>query len=265
MGWTWAMEGKQSKAAVALIICLSTISFACGGNGSPAQPKIVIYAAASTMDLMTEAAARFSASTGIEAVFEFSSSGSLARKIEAGSPTDIFISANERWIDYAMQKKLVDSTGGFVFARNSLVCVEPLGSETGIKSAEDLAKIERLSIGDPEHVPAGSYARQALEHYGLWSQLGSDGKIILALNVRAALSNVELGDVSAGLVYATDAMRSRKVRVAFALEERSHKPITYHATLVSSGSQKQVAGEFLQFLSSSQFLELLEKHGFKRP
>jgi molybdate transport system substrate-binding protein len=256
---------KAARAVVLFTVCLSAIVIACGGNGNPARPKIVIYAAASTMDLMTEAAALFSESSGIDAVFEFSSSGSLARKIEAGSPTDIYISANQRWIDYAVQKQLVDSAGSFVFARNSLVCVEPLGGGTGITSAAGLAAVERLSIGDPQHVPAGSYARQALEHYGLWDQLGRDGKIVLAVNVRAALSNVEQGDVSAGIVYATDAARSSRVRVLFTLDEQSHKSITYHAALVSVGSRKQEAGRFMQFLSSEQFLALLDRYGFKRP
>ncbi len=265
MTLTSGAKGNATRVAVRLLICLSALVAACGGNENPSRPRIVIYAAASTMDLMTEAAALFADSSGIDAVFEFSSSGSLARKIEAGSPTDIFISANERWIDYSLQKQLVDPAGSFVFARNSLVCVEPLGDEAGITSAEGLAAVERLSIGDPEHVPAGSYARQALEHYGLWDQLGDDGKIILAVNVRAALSNVEQGDVSAGLVYSTDAARSRRVRVLFTLEEKSHKPITYHAALVSDGSRKQEVGRFMQFLASPEFLALLDKYGFKQP
>ncbi len=260
-------DKKKAAAKAAMLICAFLFVFiaACGGKNDNSRPGIVIYAAASTMDLLTEAAVLFTESSGIDVGFEFASSGSLARKIETGSPTDIFISANQRWIDYAAQKQLVDSDASLIFARNSLVCVEPLGTETGITSAGQLTAVERLSIGDPEHVPAGQYAKQVLEHYGLWDRLGGEGKIILAINVSVALNYVEQGDVSVGIVYATDAARSSRVRTVFTFDLKSHQPITYHAGLVRAGTRKQEAGEFMQFLSSEQFLALLEKNGFKRP
>ncbi len=260
-------SGGTTGPTAAALVCASLFVFmaACGEGGKQPKSQIVIYAAASTTDLITEAAKEFYASTGIEVGFEFASSGSLARKIETGSPTDIFISASQRWIEYAGRKKLVDGASQFVFARNSLVCVEPLPVRSGIKSARELAGTERLSIGDPEHVPAGQYAKQALEHYGLWDNLAAGEKVVLAPNVSATLRYAEQGDVSAAIVYATDAARSSKVRTLFTFAESSHKPITYHAAIVSASSRKQEAGRFMQFLTSDEFLAVLDKYGFKRP
>lgn len=247
--------------------CLALIGLlACGGGGkSDGRREIVVYAAASTTDLLTEAADSFTTQSGVEVGFEFASSGSLARKIEAGSPTDIFVSANEHWIEYAAEQGLLENGRSVMFACNTLVFVEPAELPSGLTSPADLAGAERISMGDPEHVPAGRYAKEALEHYGLWEGLTVGEKLVLTFNVSTALSYVEQGGVTGGIVYSTDAIRSEKVTTAFTFPDESHKPVTYHAGLVSNTESRQDALAFLQFLGSAQFYGILEKHGFRQP
>lgn len=255
---------KGWELLIAAVFILS-LSISCGGAGKQHKENLVIYAAASTTELITEAAQQFTAGSGIEVAFEFSSSGSLARKIEAGSPTDIFISASENWIEYADRKGLLQPGSRVMFARNSLVFVEPVSAAPVISTPEELIKADRICIGDPEHVPAGRYAKQAMEYYGLWNILSGGGKLVLATNVRDVLSHAEQGDVTGGIVYSTDAIRSRRVKAVFAFPDDSHKAITYHAGIVAASSEKQAAAKFLEFLGGDKFAGLLAKHGFKRP
>lgn len=238
----------------------------CGAHGREKKKEIIVYAAASLTEVLNQTASIFTRESGINLGLEFSSSGSLARKIEAGAPTDVFISANKKWIDYLEEKQLISSVDRKMIARNRLVCVEPAGRPTGITGPKELVRAQRLSIGDPEHVPAGTYARQALIHYGLWDTLNSEEKLVLAMNVRAALSYVEQGEISCGIVYQTDALLTDKVKTAFTFPEVAHTPITYHAALVSGAAKPAEAREFLEFMTSSEAARaVLIRHGFILP
>ena len=254
------------------VLHLGSVSFwlmvaGCGSSEEkqPTPREIVVYAAASTTEVIEEAGRAFTTQTGTKIGFEFGSSGALARKIEAGSPTDVFISADERWIEYAEEKNLLNYESLILFARSSLVCIVPAESEKSPVSPAELAGLGRISVGDPAHVPAGRYANEALSYYGLWDTLLGEGKIVLTMDVRAAMSYVEQGAVQAGIVYSTDAVLSNGVKVAFEFPDESHSPITYHAGIVARTSNKAEAIEFINFLGSEKFQKIIISHGFKTP
>ena len=247
-----------------LAVCMLLVT-CCGAGGREGERGITVYVAASMSDVLTEAAPAFTRQSGINVGLEFASSGSLARKIEAGAPTDLFISANKKWIDYLEEKRIISSVDRKIIARNQLVCVEPVIEPTGITSAQQLLRAQRISIGDPEHVPAGAYAREALVHHGLWDALNRQGKLVFAMTVRVALAFVEQGEVSGGIVYKTDALLTDKVKVAFNFSQETHTPITYHASVVSGTKKVENARRFLGFISSEAFHSILLKRGFLLP
>lgn len=237
----------------------------CGAGGREGERGIIVYVAASLTDVLKEAASAFTRESGINLGLEFASSGSLARKIEAGAPTDLFISANKKWIDYLDERRIISSVDRKIIARNQLVCVEPVIKPTGITAAQQLLRAQRISIGNPEHVPAGVYAREALVHHGLWDALNRQGKLVFAVTVRAALAFVEQGEVSLGIVYKTDALLTDKVKVAFNFPQETHTPITYYASVVSGTKKVEDARRFLEFISSEAFSSILLKRGFLLP
>jgi len=265
------LSGKRWLPAAAYTIMIAVLvglaAAGCGpkGENQQAAKEIVVYAAASTTEVIEEVGKVFTAQTGVKVGFEFGSSGFLARKIESGAPTDVFISADERWIKYADEKNLLDHDHLILFARSSLVCIVPAGSQNTPASPQELAGLERISVGDPAHVPAGKYANEALSYYNLWDSLLGQGKIVLTMDVRAAMSYVEQGVVQAGIVYSTDASLSDKVKVAFTFSDESHSPITYHAGIVSRTANKAEAIEFINFLGSEKFHQLIVSRGFKTP
>ena len=254
-----------ARLALAVLVTGLGLITGCGTEGGEEKKEIIVYVAASMTEVLQEAAATFTRESGINVGLAFSSSGSLARKIEAGSPTDIFISANKKWTDYLDKKQLISSVDKKIIARNQLVCVEPVGRPTGITGPNGLVRAQRISIGNPEHVPAGTYARDALIHYGLWDTLNSEEKLVLAVTVRVALTFVEQGEIPLGIVYGTDALLTDKVKVAFTFPEEAHTPISYHAALVSGTEKPAEAHLFLEFTSSETFRSILTKHGFLLP
>ena len=237
----------------------------CGAGDREEKKEIIVYVAASMSDVFKQAASAFTRESGIEAGLEFASSGSLARKIEAGAPADVFISANKTWVDYLDEKRLISSADRKLIARNQLVCIEPAGMSSGVTEARWLVQAQRISIGNPEHVPAGTYARDALIHYGIWHRLNSEGKLVFAVTVRAALAFVEQGEVPLGIVFRTDALLTDKVKEVFAFPEQTHTPITYHAALVSGTRKPAEARLLLEFVSSKAFRSILTENGFLLP
>jgi molybdate transport system substrate-binding protein len=232
-----------------------------------AEDEITLFAAASTTDAMTEAAEAFTAAGGAPVRLAFASSSTLAKQIENGAPADLFISADLKWMDYLAERGLIAEDSRFNLAGNALVLIVPKGSalEIALAPGADLAAAlngGKLAIGDPEHVPAGRYAKAALEHLGLWQSV--EGSTIFAGDVRAALAFVERAEAAAGIVYATDATISEGVRLAATFPADSHAPIVYPVAIVA-GREQGMAQAFLDFVASDAGAEILRKHGFVVP
>ncbi len=227
-----------------------------------ADARIYVAAAASLTSVLEQLGRDFERSSGLEVRLDFASSGLLRKKIEAGAPVDAFLSASTRQMDMLERSgHLVSGTRRDVL-RNSLVCVVPTTSDLRIDSAEDLLRedIRWVAVGDPGHVPAGMYARQALIGLGLWERLG--GKLAPSVHVRAAMALVETRTAQAAIVYRSDASITDKVTVAFVFPEDSHKPIVYPACVLKRARRPSEAKAFLDFLNSDHAVEVFAANGF---
>lgn len=236
-----------------------TVSLILGifAAAASATAELTVFAAASTTDVMKELAARFKESGSEEIQFNVASSGALARQIDAGAPADIFISANRKWMDWLEEKNMIAKVSRFNMASNRLVMIAPKGSHLSF----DGNIPGRLAAGDFKSVPAGMYAREALDHLGWLDALKS--KLVMGSNVRTVLMYVERGEVAAGIVYTTDALASTKIEIVGTFPADAHSPIVYPA---AACSEKKEALRFLEFLKTDDAKTVLQNFGFsERP
>jgi len=222
---------------------------------------VTVFAAASLTDSLKQIAADYEKSSGETIVFNFAASGVLARQIEAGAPADIFFSADERQMDAVAAKSLVVPDSRRNLLGNSLVLVTPPGNAT-VRSPMDLtnATVQRIALGDPKSVPAGTYAKAYLEKTAVWP--AAEPKVILCENVRAVLAVVESGNADAGFVYKTDAAISKKVTVAYEVSGADGPKIVYPIALMKDAPQPDAAKKFLSYLNSDPAAATFEKNGF---
>ena len=261
--------------AIAGILCAAVAAGAGGctrsspGSGPPPS-RITVFAAASTIDVMKEAGARYEKAHGVQVVCSFDATSSLARQIKAGAPADVFLSADEQWMDDLAgpggARGLLQQGSRQDLLLNQLVMIAPAGAglkvqlERGLGAASQLPNVKRIAMGDPSHVPAGRYAKQALQFLGWWDSL--QGSVIPAVDTRAALRLVEIGEADAGIVYATDAKASSKVEVAGVFPAESHDAIRYPIALCRGGPNRRDAERFLEFLRSPEMNAVFERAGF---
>ncbi|MEI1276793.1 molybdate ABC transporter substrate-binding protein [Leptospira venezuelensis] len=215
------------------------------------EKEITISAASSLTDVLKELGTTFKQKTGIKAVFNFGSSGSLYQQIEKGAPVDVFISADQDIVDKGIKAEVLESPTKTILLKNTLVLIQPKTSELKIKKLEDLQlpEIKKIAIGNPNSVPAGKYAEEVLTKNNLNNSLKE--KFIPAENVRQVLDYVGREEVEAGFVYVTDAaIAESKVKIALILS--GHKPILYPGILVTGTKNSEEAKSFLEFLKKSQ-------------
>jgi molybdate transport system substrate-binding protein len=197
-------------------------------------------------------------------VLSFAASSALARQVEAGAPADLFASADEEWMDALGQRGLLAAGTRATFLGNRLVVVAPRGSRATVTRA-NLARVLAagpVAMADPASVPAGKYGRAALERLGAWSQVAP--RVVRAENVRAALALVERGAAPFGIVYATDARASAKVRVAGVFPAGSHPPVRYPLARLKASRHPDAEG-FRRFLLSRQGRAIFARYGFSAP
>lgn len=226
---------------------------------------VTVAAAASLTDAMTDVAAAFEERyPDIEVRLNFAASGTLQRQIERQAPVDVFASAAQTPMDELEARGLVDSETRRVFAANRIVMVVPVESEVSLKSLEALKtqEIDRLAIGNPETVPAGRYAKQALEAAQLYDSLETAQILVFAENVRQVLAYVEQNSVDAAIVYQTDAAIRDRVRVAFPIPADFSEPIRYPIAVVRQSQEPEAAREFVEFVASSESQGIFDKYGF---
>ncbi|KJG10961.1 molybdenum ABC transporter substrate-binding protein [Photobacterium kishitanii] len=230
-----------------------------------AAEKVTVFAASSLTNALNAIAAKYQQQTGVETTLSFASSSALARQVSQGAPANIYLSANEKWMDYAQQQGAIAANTRKDIVKNSLVMVAPLSypqNKVKVSASWDLAKAldgTRLAVGDPNYVPAGIYAKQALEYLGLWKQ--AQPLLASANNVRSALVLVERGEAQLGIVYKTDAEISKKVKTVYQFPADSHKPIVYPMALVK-GNVTPAAKGFYQYLQQPQAAAIFKSYGF---
>lgn len=244
---------------------LATILF-CVAAAAPAQTDKgpLVLAAASLQESLTAAADAFAATGQPRPVISFAASSALARQIDAGAPADLFISADELWMDFVANKKLVRPGTRVSFLTNRLVLVAPAATplKLEIKSGFGLAAAlgdGKLAMADPDSVPAGRYGRAALISLGVWRDV--EPKVARAENVRAALAFVSRGEARAGIVYETDARADKGVRIVGIFPATSHPPITYPLAVLARSSNPGAA-RFHAFLRSRAGSAIFARRGF---
>ena len=252
----------MSSFRTCLFLLLASLLAAAPANVQARGP--LVLAAASLQGALEDAAKAWTTRRGAAPVLSFAGSPALARQIEAGAPADLFISADETWMDRVASKRLIRPGTRAPFLGNQLVLIAPATSRAGLRIAPGfpLAKAlgkGRLAMADPDAVPAGRYGKAALTQLGVWRQV--QGRIAPAENVRAALLLVERGEAPFGIVYATDARASAKVRVIGVFPAGSHPAITYPiATLKASRHPETDA--FRRFLLSREGKAIFARRGF---
>lgn len=223
---------------------------------------LTVHAAASLTDALKELAPIYEKASGDKLFFNFNASSALARQIQEGAPGDVFFSADEAKMD-ALDK------AGFIAAGtredllgNALAIVVPSDSALAIASAADLARpeIKKIAIGEPSTVPAGIYAKAYLTRLGLWDQLLP--KMTPTENVRAALAAVESGNVEAGVVYKTDALISKKVKIATEAPAAEGPKIVYPAAALKESRSPAQARKLLTFLGGGEARAVFKRYGF---
>jgi molybdate transport system substrate-binding protein len=221
--------------------------------------EVVVFAAASLEDALTEIGAGFERATGNRVLFSFGASSTLARQIRAGAPAQVFVSADQAQMDELERAGLVRPADRVDLLSNRLAVIVPAASTRTLRRAADLAGAGRIALADPLVVPAGVYARQWLEKLGLWETLRA--RVIPTLDVRAALAAVVSQAADAGVVYRTDAAISARVRVAFEVPEQEGPRIVYPAALLAR-SAGAAARAFLIGLRSAAARAVCERLGF---
>ncbi|MGF1764198.1 molybdate ABC transporter substrate-binding protein [Aliivibrio kagoshimensis] len=250
---------SRRRVAVFLMSCLASLP-------SLAAEKVTVFAASSLTNALNEIGQRYEQQNqDVKVLFSFASSSALARQIGQGAPADLYLSANQKWMDFVEQKSAVNGRSRITLLKNSLVLIAPKKSDINtidINGAWDILSTvgdSRLAVGDPDHVPVGFYAKQALQTLHLWKT--ADPLLARANNARGALVLVERAEASLGVVYATDARVAPNVKVVGVFPASSHKLIEYPLAMVSKTPNKATQ-DFYQYLLSAPAKSVFEHYGF---
>ena len=251
-----------TRRSFALFVLLTGFTAQAADNAPP-QP-LTVFAAASLTDSLQKISDAYTRSTGVPVKLSFAASSALAKQIEAGAGADVFFSADQEWMDYLQQRRLIDAASRTDVLGNRLALVAPADSTVAVRlgpRAPLLAALSasgRLAAGDPDSVPAGKYAKAALTSLGLWEAIAP--RLVRAENVRVALMYVARGEAPLGMVYATDAAIEPRVRIVDLFPESSHPPITYPAA--ATAVARPHAAQYLAYLRSSAAREIFKEAGF---
>ena len=245
-------------AALALTLALAPIAWA---------DNVTVFAAASLKEALDAAVQPFESSSGNKVVVSYAGSNALARQIESGAPADLFISADTGWIDYVEGRNLAVPGSRKTLLGNDLVLVAPATSNVQVKLAPgvNIAAIlgdKRIALANPDAVPAGMYAKTAFTALGAWGTI--ENKVAAADNVRSALALVARGETPLGVVYRTDAIAEKNVRIVAAFPAGTHPPIVYPMVLLKR-STSPAAAALATYLAGSEARATFGKFGFKAP
>lgn len=256
--------------ALTLSACASVPNEAAQGNKGEAglakgnQAELYVLAAASLADAMKELQTLYE--TGhpeVKLFITLGSSGTLQQQIQQGAPADLFFSAASKQMDALVANGLIDQKKKTNLLENELVLIVPKGAAAAAASFADLQKeeLKKIAIGQPQTVPAGTYAEQSLARLGIWTEIAA--KIVFAKDVRQVLTYVETGNTEAGIVYKTDALASDKVQIAATADPATHEPIVYPLGIVKSSKHVRQAEAFYEWLQGDEARKVFARYGFK--
>jgi molybdate transport system substrate-binding protein len=255
------MHGRRwIVAAMSAVLSLG----AAAARSAQTPRGVLVFAAASLANVLGDLDKAFTAHTGIRVRTSLAASSTLAKQIEAGAPADVYFSADLQWMDYLEQRGLLKPGSRHDVAGNSLVLIAPEGSRLRVRIVPgfDLAALlagGRLAVADPDSVPAGIYAREALQKLRVWQSVASD--LVRAENVRAALAYVARADAPLGIVYRTDALVEPRVRIVGVFPAASHAPIIYPVALTRGADA--AAARYLAYVSGASARPIFRQWGFE--
>lgn len=232
-------------------------------SGAAAEgAEILVSAAASLSDALTEIGGLYGPRDGVAVRFNFGASSELARQIDEGAPADVFFSADAEKMDFLERRGLIDPATRLNLLSNRLVMIVPRDSTLGLRMPADLRRpeVKRIALAQPESVPVGIYAKQFLQSEGLWR--GLEPKIVPLLDARATLAAVESGNFDAGFVYKTDAAISRKIKIAHEAPPGKGAKIVYPVAVVRRTKNHGAARGFVDFAAGGEARAVYKKHGF---
>ena len=244
--------------------CFLVLALAAGLATAAQAADTQVFAAASLKNALDNIIAQYKAETGKGVAASYAASSALARQIEQRAPADIFMSADLDWMDYLQQRNLIRPETRVSLLGNRLVLIAPADAKVQVEIGKgfELAKLlgdGRLAVGEPASVPAGKYAKAALETLGVWSSV--EAKLAPAENVRAAMALVARGEAPLGIVYETDAVAEKGVKVVGFFPGDSHPPIVYPVALTATSANPD-APAFLAYIRSAKAKSLFTAQGF---
>lgn len=261
------------KTNIIALISLLLFSLAVAGctsseNGdktqeNASQKEVYIVAAASMTDAVKEIGANYEKQhPDVKLMYNFGSSGALQSQIEQGAPADVFISAAQKQMNALEEENLIDKATRKDLLENKVVLIVPKDSTLVLDdfAAAATDKVSKIALGEPKSVPVGQYSEEIFTNLNVWADIKA--KAVYASDVRQVLSWVETDEVDCGVVYATDAAISDKVKVLLEAPAGTHKPVVYPAAMVSSSKNPEIAKDFLAYLSQDEQKAILAKYGF---
>ncbi|MFH0780523.1 MAG: molybdate ABC transporter substrate-binding protein [Pseudomonadota bacterium] len=248
------MKMRRMLFTVILVVCsLATIPVYAG--------DVSLSAAASTKDAMNAIIEGFKkVHPDVNVLTNYGASGALAKQTVQGAPTDIFLSANDKWLDYVVKEGKAEVKDKTFFAYNKLVFAGK--KDLAVKSLADLKSLQRVAIGTPASVPAGQYAEQAMRGAGIYEELEKDKKLVMAQDVRQALLYADRGEVDGAFVYQTDALLAKEAVILMDVPENLYDRVSYPMVITTTGLAKAEAKEFYNYLAGPEAQEILKKFGF---
>jgi molybdate transport system substrate-binding protein len=224
----------------------------------------IVFAAASLTEAVTEVSAAFTQETGVAVKTSFAASSTLARQIEAGAPATVFFSADEQWMDYLENRKLLAPGSRRNVLGNQLVLVAPADSTATVKITSGPALVQalggaRIATGDPDSVPVGKYAKAALIKLGVWEQI--EKQLVRTEDVRSALAFVARGETQFGIVYLTDAKIEKRVKLLDVFPRDTYPPIRYPIAMTAGAGAD--ASRFVEFVTGKRAAVIFKKYGFE--
>ncbi len=253
------MTGLMLKFIPIILVTFMSLGLGCGLRVE--SKNVLVFAAASLTDVLRDLSEIYHEESGIEININFGASQMLAQQLRNGAPGDLFLPAGESPASYLIQEG-VSHGKPTILLTNKLVFVARKGEPT-ISSLKELyeSRSYRVAIASPKLAPAGYYAQEALIHMGIWESI--QDKIMIGMDVRAALTYVEMGNADLGIVYKTDALSSSGLTILDLLPVESYSPIVYPAVIIESSPKKELVQNFIEFLESERAYSKFKAHGFE--
>ena len=253
------------RAAVSTACVCLVLGGGCGARTPADTAPVLVSAAVSLSSVLEEMGAEYTRETGAALRFNFAGSNVLARQIVDGAAVDVFISADDAQMRVVEEAGLVQAGTRTVLVTNQLAVVVRADWGRRLQQLADLGEpdVRRLAVGDPRAVPAGVYARQALERAGVWTVV--QPRLVPTVSVRAALAAVDEGNADAAIVYRTDVAAARRARLAFVIPPAAAPPITYPAAVISRAPHPTAARAWLSWLHGPAAGASFARHGFGVP